>query len=87
MGIKHQAHLEISRCNKEHNCFSSLQTQSFATHHLKDDGKFTVQCCGDNRRGQPWLQKETIGTHSIQSGLAMSMYLGECPVYIMMMIG
>ena len=28
-----------------------------------------------------------IGTHSIRSGAAMLMYLGECPVYVIMMIG
>ena len=28
-----------------------------------------------------------IGTHSVRSGVAMSMYLGECPVYTIMMIG
>ena len=28
-----------------------------------------------------------IGTHSIRSGAAMAMYLGECPVYTIMMIG
>ncbi|KAL7467158.1 hypothetical protein ACHAXS_007407 [Conticribra weissflogii] len=33
------------------------------------------------------FDKEEIGTHSIRSGAAMSMYLGECPVYIIMMIG
>eukprot|EP00957_Ditylum_brightwellii_P151177 11511290-Ditylum_brightwellii.AAC.1 len=33
------------------------------------------------------FKKETVGTHLIQSGLAMSMYLGECPVYTIMMIG
>lgn len=31
--------------------------------------------------------KEDIGTHSIRSGAAMSMFLGECPVYVIMMIG
>ena len=28
-----------------------------------------------------------VGTHSIRSGGAMAMYLGECPVYTIMMIG
>ena len=28
-----------------------------------------------------------VGTHSIRSGAAMAMYLGECPVYTIMMIG
>ncbi len=33
------------------------------------------------------IQKGEIGTHSIRSGAAMAMYLGECPVYTIMMIG
>ena len=33
------------------------------------------------------IKKEEIGTHSIRSGAAMAMYLGECPVYTIMMIG
>jgi hypothetical protein len=28
-----------------------------------------------------------VGTHSIRSGTAMQMYLGECPVYTIMLIG
>ena len=33
------------------------------------------------------FKAEDIGTHSIRSGAAMAMYLGECPVYTIMMIG
>ncbi|KAL9183869.1 hypothetical protein ACHAXT_004725 [Thalassiosira profunda] len=33
------------------------------------------------------IKKEDIGTHSIRSGAAMAMYLGQCPVYTIMMIG
>ncbi|KAL7470542.1 hypothetical protein ACHAXS_012730 [Conticribra weissflogii] len=39
---------------------------------------------GEERLG---FDKEEIGTHSLRSGAAMSMYLGECPVYTIMMIG
>ncbi len=28
-----------------------------------------------------------IGTHSIRSGAAMAMFLGKCPVFLIMMIG
>ena len=28
-----------------------------------------------------------IGLHSIRLGVAMAMYLGKCPVYIIMMVG
>ena len=33
------------------------------------------------------IKAEEVGTHSIRSGAAMSMYLGECPVYTITMIG
>ncbi|KAL7464557.1 hypothetical protein ACHAXS_004893 [Conticribra weissflogii] len=33
------------------------------------------------------IAKNEIGTHSLRSGAAMAMYLGECPVYTIMMIG
>ena len=33
------------------------------------------------------IKKNEVGTHSIRSGAAMAMYLGECPVYTIMMIG
>jgi hypothetical protein len=33
------------------------------------------------------ISKEEIGTHSIRSGAAMAMYLGEFPVYTTMLIG
>ncbi len=33
------------------------------------------------------FSKDQIGTHSIRSGAAMAMHLGECPVYTIMMIG
>jgi hypothetical protein len=32
------------------------------------------------------IRKEEIGTHSLRWGAAMAMYLGECPVYVIMMI-
>ena len=32
------------------------------------------------------FKKEQVGTHSIRSGTAMAMYLGECPVYTIMLI-
>jgi hypothetical protein len=33
------------------------------------------------------VAKEEVGTHSIRSGAAMAMYLGECPIYMVMLIG
>jgi hypothetical protein len=33
------------------------------------------------------IAKHELGTHSIRSGATMAMYLGECPVYTIMLIG
>jgi hypothetical protein len=33
------------------------------------------------------IAKHEVGTHSLRSGAAMAMYLGECPVYTIMRIG
>jgi hypothetical protein len=38
---------------------------------------------GETRLG---IAKHELGTHSIRSGAAMAMYLGECPVYTIMLI-
>ena len=43
-----------------------------------------VLSIGDDKLG---ILSNEIGTHSIRSGAAMSIYLGECPVYTIMMIG
>ena len=43
-----------------------------------------IACIGEEKLG---IKQEDIGTHSIRSGAAMAMYLGECPVYVIMMIG
>jgi hypothetical protein len=43
-----------------------------------------VGAIGETRLG---ITKEEVGTHSIRSGAAMAMYLGECPVYTVMLIG
>jgi hypothetical protein len=43
-----------------------------------------VEAYGENKLG---INKEDIGTHSLRSGSAMAMYLGECPVFVIMMIG
>mgnify|MGYP006179045269 FL=1 len=33
------------------------------------------------------IAKHKVGTHSLRSGAAMAMYLGECPVYTIMLMG
>ena len=43
-----------------------------------------VVSIGEDRLG---IKADKIGAKSIRSGAAMAMYLGECPVFVMMMIG
>ena len=43
-----------------------------------------AEALGENKFG---FKNSEIGTHSIRSGVAMTMFLGEIPVYTIMMIG
>ena len=43
-----------------------------------------VRAIGEDKLG---FKAEQVGTYSQRSGAAMAMYLGECPVYTIMMIG
>ena len=43
-----------------------------------------MKAYGESKLG---FKAEEVGTHSIRSGAAMSMYLGEAPVFTIMMIG
>ena len=43
-----------------------------------------VVAIGEHRLG---ITQDQIGTHSIRSGAAMAMYLGECAVFTIMLIG
>ena len=49
-------------------------------HALRD----AVGTIGEVKLG---IKKEDVGTHSIRLGVAMAMYLGECPVFMIMLIG
>ena len=42
-----------------------------------------VESYGPSKLG---IAKGDIGTHSLRAGAAMAMYLGGCPVYVIMMI-
>jgi hypothetical protein len=44
----------------------------------------TVGAIGEVKLG---INKEDVGTHSIRLGAAMANYLGECPVFMIMLIG
>ena len=52
--------------------------------HIIDALRNVVGAIGEEKLG---FQKEDVGTHSIRSGEAMAMYLGECPVFMIMLIG
>ncbi len=43
-----------------------------------------VEAIGEDRL---WIKKAEVGTHSIKSDAAMTIYLGECPIYMIMLIG
>ena len=46
--------------------------------------RMAAKAIGEEKLG---FKIEDIGTHSIRSGAAMQMFLGESPVYVIMMIG
>ena len=43
-----------------------------------------VEAFGQRKLG---IRKGGMGTHSIRSAVTMEMYIGQCPVYVIMMIG
>jgi hypothetical protein len=52
--------------------------------HVIDALRDAVGAIGKAKLG---FKKEDVGTHSIRSGAAMAMYLGECLVFMIMLIG
>jgi len=55
-------------------------TTTHMIHALRD----AVGAIGEVKLG---IKKENVGTHLIRSGAAMAMYLRECPVFMIMLIG
>jgi len=55
-------------------------TATHMIHALRD----AVGAIGEVKLG---IKKEDVKTHSIRLGAAMTMYLGECPVFMIMLIG
>ena len=55
-------------------------TSTHMIHALRD----AVRAIGEVKLG---LKKEDVGTHSIRLAAAMAMYLGKCPVFMIMLIG
>jgi hypothetical protein len=54
------------------------------SNHMINSLRDAVRGIGEIRLG---IKKDDIGTHSIRSGVAMAMYLGECLVFMIMLIG
>ncbi len=54
------------------------------SNHVIDALRDAVGAIGEARLG---FKKEDVGTHSIRLGAAMAMYLVECPVFMVMLIG
>ncbi len=52
--------------------------------HMINALRDAVGAIGEVKLG---IKKEDIGTHSIRSGTAMAIYLGKCPVFMIMLIG
>jgi len=57
--------------------------------HISSEELVTALRCAVHATGEDLIgiKAEEVGCHSIRSGAAMAMYLGECPVFVMMMIG
>ena len=58
--------------------------EEIRSQEILTDLQSAVLSIGEDKLG---ILANEIGTHSIRLGAAMSMYLGECPVYTIMMIG
>jgi hypothetical protein len=52
--------------------------------HMINALRGAVGAIGEVKLG---IKKEDVGTHLIRLGAAMAMYLGECPVFMIMLIG
>jgi hypothetical protein len=57
--------------------------------HVTSTQMINILCDAVDAIGEVKLgfKKEDVGTHSIRSGAAMAMYLRECPVFMIMLIG
>jgi hypothetical protein len=64
--------------------FNNGVIDQVTSNHMINTLRDAVGGIGEMRLG---IKKEIVGTHSIRSGAAMIMYLGECPVFMIMLIG
>ena len=60
------------------------QINHLTSKNMSDALRDAVSAIGEESLG---FKASQVGCHSIRSGAAMAMYLGECPVYTIMMIG
>jgi hypothetical protein len=58
--------------------------QQVTSTHMINALRDAVEATGEVKLG---IKKEDVGTHSIRLVAAMAMYLGECPVFMIMLIG
>ena len=74
--------------SSQHTPISTVLNHGIIKHitsdHVVDALRNAVGAIGKERLG---FKKENVGTHSIRSGAAIAMYLGECPVFMIMLIG
>jgi hypothetical protein len=74
--------------SSQHSPISTVNNHGIIEHvtsnHVINALQDAVGAIGEARLG---FKKEAVGTHSIRSGAAMAMYLGKCPVFMIMLIG
>ncbi len=74
--------------SSQHTPISTVLNHGIIKHitsdHIIDALGDAVGAIGEARLG---FKKEDVGTHSFRLGAAMAMYLGECPVFMIMIIG
>jgi hypothetical protein len=63
---------------------SEWALQTGTSTHMINALRDAVGAIGEVKLG---IKKEDVGTSLIRSGMAMAIYLGECPVFMIMLIG
>ena len=75
--------------SKHYSSVSNMEVRKNWTHNIKRHGQWAticsiIVCIGEEKLS---INRDDIVTHLIRSSAAMAMYLGKCPVYVIMMIG
>ena len=74
----------IRRSKTGNTCLSHLEIEHVMSAEMPNDLRAAVVYFGEDVLR---IKKNKIGMHSIRLGAAMTMNLGKCPVYTIMMIG